>query len=62
MSTVNPELLVAELDDGLAECLRRAANRAEHIRLVRLQGLVTELKQQLGGPGGTSSGETSTDA
>jgi len=58
MTTPNLELLAAELDDGLAECLRRAANRAEHMRLIRLKGLVTELKDQLGV---TSTG-TSTDA
>jgi len=63
MSTVNPELLAAELDDGLAECLRRASNRAEHIRLTRLQGLVSQLKAELTGPtGGTSSTDSSTDA
>jgi len=55
VTTVNPELLVAELDDGLAECLRRAANRAEHIRLTRLQGLVTELKAQLGSVSSTAT-------
>lgn len=57
--SANLELLAAELDDGLTECLRRAANRAEHIRLTRLQGLVTELKSQLAV---TSSPGTSTDA
>ncbi len=48
MTTPNLELLAAELDTGLAECIRRAANRAEHVRLVRLKGLVAELKDQLG--------------
>jgi hypothetical protein len=47
MSTVNPELLVAELDECLAECFRRASNRAEHIRLTRLQGLFGQLKEEL---------------
>jgi hypothetical protein len=47
MSVTTPELL-AELDGCLADSLRRAANRAEHMRLTRIQGLVGELKQQLG--------------
>jgi hypothetical protein len=59
MTTPNLELLAAELDTGLAECIRRAANRAEHMRLVRLKGLVAELKDQLGV---SSSDGTSTDA
>lgn len=40
-----PELL-AELDTALADAVRRAANRAEHLRLTRIQGLVGELKEQ----------------
>ena len=41
-----PELLV-ELDGCLTDSLRRAANRAEHIRLTRIQELVLQLKEQL---------------
>jgi hypothetical protein len=44
---MNQELLVAELDTSLADCLRRAANRAEHIRLARLQELLGQLKREL---------------
>jgi hypothetical protein len=47
-----PELLV-ELDTSLADSVRRAANRAEHLRLVRIQHLVEQLKEQL-----TSAGPT----
>lgn len=42
-----PELL-AELDTALADAVRRAANRAEHLRLIRIQGLVGELQTELG--------------
>jgi hypothetical protein len=55
MTTVNQELLVAEIDSSLTDCLRRAANRAEHIRLARLQGLLARLKDELQAEPGTSS-------
>ena len=59
MSTVTPaptaEHLVAELDASLTEAVRRAANRAEHMRLVRMQGLVTELKSLVSGPAPVST-------
>ena len=47
-----PELL-AELDGCLTDSLRRASNRAEHIRLTRIQQLLLQLKEQL--PGVSSS-------
>jgi hypothetical protein len=53
MTTVPPELLVEQLDACLTDSVRRAANRAEHIRLTRMQELVGQLKEQL--PGVVSS-------
>lgn len=32
------------LDQGLAEAVRNASHRAEHIRLVRMQGHLAELR------------------
>ena len=58
MTTVNQESLVAEIDSSLTDAVRRAANRAEHLRLTRLQGLMAQLKEQLGV---TSSTVSSTD-
>lgn len=49
-----PELL-AELDTSLLDAVRRAANRAEHMRLARIQGIVGELKAELGVELGVSS-------
>lgn len=46
MSATPPELLV-ELDECLADSVRRAANRAEHMRLTRIQDLLAQLKAQL---------------
>jgi hypothetical protein len=61
MATMNQELLVAELDTTLADCLRRAANRAEHIRLARLQELLGRLKEELAAELPGTSTATSVD-
>ena len=45
-SPSQPEL-VAELNGCLAESIRLAASRAEHIRLIRMQGIVDRLASQL---------------
>ena len=37
------ETLLTELDQTLADAVRRASSRAEHIRLTRIQGLVHAL-------------------
>jgi flavin-binding protein dodecin len=37
-------VLRGELDAALADALRRASNRAEHIRLTRIQSLVVALR------------------
>lgn len=53
MTTLTPPELLVELDGCLTDAVRRAANRAEHIRLARIQGLLAQLKEQL--PGTVSS-------
>jgi len=39
----DPAALLAELDESLAAAVRLASSRAEHMRLVRMQGLVYAL-------------------
>jgi len=39
----DPAVLLAELDASLADAVRRATSRAEHLRLVRMQALVYAL-------------------
>jgi hypothetical protein len=37
-----------EMDEALKDCVKRAANRAEHIRLTRLQVLLARLRGEIG--------------
>ena len=35
------------LDEALADCVRRASTRAEHMRLTRIQGFLVQLRDSI---------------